>query len=606
VRRSSVAVFVGVTVAGLAAGCSFTPPGGGGGGGGGDDDDVETFVDDTEQDFADPRALVGAALHRRGAIDPETYAVGGLHMTAYRQAILQAGNTVTWAQLETMVQGTTPTGTRQAAQVEDNYGNSQPFGLGLNTIDNFTLVYRGEVYLEGTTAFTLDSDGPAVVEIDTDGTFGNQLYDQADTPTGTKMVVPPAPGWYPIRAALTDTVGPAFIRLRTTNGPIPPARLRSRTTAAPGLVLEGFEDPLLLTPVGLGLEVRDLQHDFAGLLEPTWDLALLSPNTYGVRMRGQWLVETPGRYRLGAAMVDADDQVRIWLDGKMISSKWGPGDMYDESMPLELAAGWHDLAIDFAGNGQSAFAIHVLDAPLGAPTGVIPGQQLRPVVRFGQLDSFTSGAVPVINDNTSTDIPLPAASLAVPAGSVVQAVDIGFDLTHSAPGQVTVKLVHPDGTADAVRANDPTERMFELYGARTAFDGKSLAPGAVWKLVVEDNAAGFIGNISRITAVIGYRGGPPPVTQTALFESKPRPLPAEATEIVAVRTVPAAPAGATIAISIRTCETEDACAAAAWQPVTDEELAIPAAPFVEYKLELGSDGWALPTVERVEIDYRVR
>jgi hypothetical protein len=605
VRRSFVAVFAGVTVAGLAAGCTFTPPRDGGG----DDDGVQTFVDDTAQDFADPTTLVGATLHPRGAIDPETYAVGGLHMSAYAMAILQPGNTVSWAQLEEMVQNTPPTGTRQAAQVDIDYGTTQPFGVGLNVIDNFTLVYRGEIYLDAQVSLTLESDGPALVEIATDGTFNHQLYDQADTgnpASPPKLIDPPAPGWYPIRAALTDTVGGAFIHLKTMAGPISPARLRSRTTAAAGLVVEGFEDPSLVTPAGIGIEAQDLQRDF-GTARPTWDFSLTSPADYGARLRGQWLVETPGTYRLGA-MVDGDDFVRLWLDGKVASSKWGPGDAYEDSESLELAAGWHDFAIDLGGvGGRSGFVIRVVEAPSGVPTGVIPSRLLRPVVRFGQLEPVTLGALAqVINDNTTTNISLPPASLAVPADAVVQAVDVGFDLNHGAAGQVTVKLVHPDGTADTLRANDATERPFELYGARTAFAGKPLAPSAVWKLAVEDNALGVGGSITRIMAAISYRGGVPPVTPMALFESKPRPLPAEATEIVAVRTVPAAPAGATIAISIRTCETEDACAAAELQPVADEKLAIPAAPFVEYKLELGSDGWALPAIERVEIDYRVR
>lgn len=142
-------------------------------------------------------------------------------------------------------------------------------------------------------------------------------------------------------------------------------------------------------------------------------------------------------------------------------------------------------------------------------------------------------------------------------------------------------------------------------GASSAFEGKRVTAGTVpWKLVVDDNAQSAAGNIGSIMVAIGYRGGPAPVASSARFESKPRPLPAEAAEIVAVRTVPAAPAGATIAISIRTCRTAEACASAAWQPVTDA-LSIPAEPFVEYRLELGSDGWAVPSVERVEIDYRI-
>lgn len=585
--------------AGSWAGCTFSAPGDGSG----DNDDVRTLVDDSAEDFADPSGLVEAVLHPRGAIDPETYAIGGLHMTAHARDILQPNNTVTWAQLETMVQGTPATGSRQAVPPDSEFGGTQPFGVGLKVDDDFTLVFRGEIYLDGPTTFTLESDGPSLVQIDTDGTYGHQLYDQVGSPTSVLPVVPPGPGWYPIRAALTDTAGDAYIRLRTVTGALPRAKFRSRTTAATGLVLEGFDDPMLTTPAGLGIETT-LKRDF-GTSEPTWDFEL-STADYGARMRGQVLVETPGQYRFGAAMTDPDDQVRIWLDGKVISSRWGPGDTYDESAPLDLAAGWHDLAVDLGGVGASSgFAIEIREAPPGVATGVVPSTWLRPVVRFGQLDSRPLLGLLPINDNTETEIPFPPAPLGVPPDAIIQGVDVGFDLDHVASAQATVKLVHPDGTADVLRANDPTERAFEYHGARTAFEGKRVTAGAVpWKLVIDDNAPSIAGNIGSIMVAIGYRGGPPPVTSGARFESKPRPVPSEASEIVAVRTVPAAPPGATIAISIRTCRTAEACASAAWQPVTGA-LSIPAEPFMEYRLELDSDGWALPSIDRVEIDYRI-
>jgi hypothetical protein len=595
-RRSVVAV---VASAGLAAGCYFSSPSAG--------DDVRTFVDDTAEDFAEPSALVEAVLHARGAIEPETYSIGGLHMTAYPRAIVMQNSTATWAQLETLMQNPPPSGARQGVPPDFEFGNTQPYGVGLARIDNFTLVFRGEIFLDATTTFRLQSDGPALLQIDTDGTYGHQVFDQVDAqPDGTMTVTPPAPGWYPIRAALTDTAADAYIRFRTQSGPIPRDRFRSRTTAAAGLVLEGFEDPLLTTPAGLGIETQDLARDF-GTNRPTWDFNLMSPADYSARMRGQVLVETPGAYRFGAT-VDSDDLVRIWIDGKVVSSKWGPGDSYDASMPLELAAGWHDLVIDVAGIGtRSGFSVEILEGPPGVATGVIPARLLRPVVRTGQLEPFTLGAATIaIPDNGLTEIPLPPASLQVPAGALVQAVDVGYALSHGAPIQATVKLVHPDGTADVLRTNDPTMLPFEHHGARAAFEGKPVPAGALsWKLVVEDNALGAAGSIGGIMVATGYRGGPPPVTPAARFESKPRPFPAEAVEIVDARTIPLAPAGATIAISIRTCATPDACAAAAWQPVAGES-AIPAAPFIEYRLELGSDGWAVPSVERVEIDYRVR
>ena len=89
-------------------------------------------------------------------------------------------------------------------------GIGRPFGVGLGVTvpinDNFTLVFRGEIYLDAATTFSLQSDGPSLVQIDTagDGTYSHQVRDQIDAlPDGTVTVGPLAPGWYPIRAALT-------------------------------------------------------------------------------------------------------------------------------------------------------------------------------------------------------------------------------------------------------------------------------------------------------------------------------------------------------------------------------------------------------------------
>jgi hypothetical protein len=590
--------------AGLAAGCTFSAPEGSdddGGGGG----DVRTLVDDTADDFADPSAVTEVVIHPRGAIEPATYVLGGMQMTAYAQALL-TGPTVGWAQLETALQSRKPTGGRLGVPPEFNIGLGRPAGIGLGVNDDFTLVFRGEIYLDAATSFTLESDGPSRVEIDTDGTFSHQLYDDASTNTATRQVTPPMPGWYPIRAALTDTVGDAFFRLRTTNGPILRERLRSQTTTASGLVLDAYDDPLLTTDAGLGLEAVPLMHNFGGTA-PTWDLLLQTVTDYSVRMRGQWLADAAGPYRFGATL-DSDDWVRIWLDGRVISSRWGPGDTYDASEPLDLAAGWHDLVVDVSRQGGGcSFAIEVLEAPSGVRTGVIMPDRLRPVVRNGLLESRTTqaGLAYSIPDNGTT--PISFALSAMPSDAVVQAVDAGFDLNHSSAAQATISLVHPDGTALVLRTNDATNRPFEYYGALTAFAGKSLVVGATpWTLVAADDPAqsGPGGSILNMMLAVSYRAGPAPVASGARFESKPRPLPEGATKIVGARALPAPPAGATVAMSMRTCATAEACASAAWQPVTGE-LDLPAEAFVEYRLELGSDGWAIPSVDRVEIDYRV-
>jgi hypothetical protein len=60
--------------------------------------------------------------------------------------------------------------------------------------------------------------------------------------------------------------------------------------------------------------------------------------------------------------------------------------------------------------------------------------------------------------------------------------------------------------------------------------------------------------------------------------------------------------GASGTIAVRTCPDALACDAAAWQAA--DALPVANAGYVQYKVELASDGWAAPSVDKVEIGIR--
>lgn len=568
----------------LVAACGFEAPIGGGSAG------DDTIVDD---DF-EGGTTIDSTVEPFGAIEPAVHAYGGLRMDAYNAPLVMPSNTVSWEQLETQLAARKPTGSRLAASIDVVYGE-RPYGVGLATDNNFTLVFRGEIYLEGPTALTLEGDGPSMVQLAVaDGvTYDVRIYDEVSTSNPTMTVTPPKPGWYPIRAAMTDTVGDAVIKLTSAGAALPRERLRSRVTTT-GLVVEGFESPALTTTAGLGLADHDLRQTYEAT---PYDIKLVTDD-FALRYAGQLRIDVAGGYRFDATP-DTGDGYRVWIDGKVVASAWGDGDVAHGSPVLELAAGWHDLVVDYADTGGAANVnVVMLEGPAGVPLGTIAKERLRPVVRFGTVETFVSTQTSSIPDNGKVTIAIGATTL--PGDAIVQSADISYVLTHAMVEQVSTRLLHPDGSADPLRAAGLPARPVDFFGARTAFANKSAIGSGTWRLEVSDGANGQTGVVGSIAFALGYRAGVGPYAPVSTFTSQPRAI--EATAIVAARATGTFPPGSSAAVSVRTCPDAPSCDAAPWQAA--DALPLANAGFVQYRVELASDGWAAPSVDKVEIEIR--
>jgi hypothetical protein len=206
----------------------------------------------------------------------------------------------------------------------------------------------------------------------------------------------------------------------------------------------------------------------------------------------------------------------------------------------------------------------------------------------GQLARLAVGAI--------SSAPMPWTH---PARSV-QSVDISYVLNHSMVEQVSTRLLHPDETAEPLRIAGMPARAVDYFGARSAFAGKPANGAGSWRLEVNDGAGGQTGVVGTIAFVLGYRAGVGPYAPSSTFTSRPRAV--DATTVVAARLAGTFPVGSSAIITVRTCADALACDAAPWQAA--DALPIANAGYVQYKVELASDGWAAPSVDKVEIDIR--
>ncbi|MBS1123962.1 MAG: hypothetical protein H6Q90_6190 [Deltaproteobacteria bacterium] len=572
------------------------------------DETSRTLVDDTAADFESPSERIDVTTPKRGVIEPDAFALDVLQMEAYAKPYLQQADVLTWDQLEALLPADTRSGVALTGSVDADYSTGSPFGVGLvNITDNFTIIYRGELYLPaGTTTLELASDGPSLLEIaaGADGTYGTRMFARTSAPVLTPRVdvSVPAAGWYPIRAALTDTTGAAWIRFREVRNNVViafgPERFRTRISEHRGIVMQVFDEPVLVRWAAEVLHVDALSLDYGTGIPPN-DVPVTGD--FGLRLVGQLLIEEPGTYTFGGSV---DGRVRILIDREVVAGVRWPG-VVDGSSPVTLTAGWHDLIVDCADvGGIAAFKIAMLSAPANVLLGTITPEMLRPVTRFGRLTATSLiGSTLTISESSRTTFNLPPVVPAVPADATVEMVDVGYILNHGAPAEVTVSLLLGNST-DTLRVGDPTVSAADYLGVRTAFAGMSVADVPGWRLGAIDTVTGGLGTFSSPTVSVAYRRAMGPISRTAVFASRARPTPG-ALELDAVRIVGELPAGATVTTELRPCATETTCGDSTWLPASAEMEPIAAAELVQYRLSITTDGFALPSIDKVEIDYRV-
>ena len=578
-------------VVAVVAGCGFAPavP---------SDATTPSVVDDLAADFTG--MIEGGVIAPRGAIEPHTYVVGGLHGRGYQADALMIA-TQTYDQLVASLPA--PIGEAYGVGLAD-WGNDPtkawPKGVGIGRPDNFTYVVDGEMWLPvGTTTLVLAVDDFGFVELSIDGT---PIMIRATYAQSTTMpVVTTHEGWYPIRGAMTDQTGSAKLQLFETassvTSTVPASRFRTRTTDARGLVTYAyFLEEMEIGP-GVTLDPGPIDHET--LAPGPSDFGLTT--TFSLRYLGQVLVDEDGMYVAAVTFgADPDDGFRLWIDGELVADRWLTLLPRSTSDPLQLKAGWHAIMIDY-GNNAGAASIHLRLGRDAASLAPVPADHLRPTIPYGAVNALGSKTPAMWADGGSASYDMTAF---VSGGEVIDTVDLEYGVT--ARG-VTMTL-DQGGPLDPIMIHAmPNEldfpgSLYDYDALRAGYRDQPLS--GAWHLRVTDPVVDGLGGSVSGAVMFTYHGGPmKPFEEHVRYTSPPRMTPG-ATAYTALH-VTGDLHGAQLAIAMRTAATVDELDAQPWSPVdNDAPPAVIPADAVQYQLVITGTGWQFATVDRVELDYR--
>ncbi|HVK76503.1 MAG TPA: PA14 domain-containing protein [Kofleriaceae bacterium] len=590
--------------------CAFTPAGQAG-----DDapDDAGTddagnrrvsVRDDLAADFAATGAAVDAAvIEPYGALGPAAYVAGALLAGFSNDERFTDATAATWDQVVT--------GGSTGTSLWSYFRTPTPRGLGQTGGDSWTYWAEGEIYLTaGTNTLILRADDAGFVDIAGDNGW-TRVAVATYLAEGTGAITVVDNGWYPVRVAMHQGIGEAELGLFVRDAGqqivrLPRERLRGRVDGLRGLFLTAWDAEYFAGPPAVTLDTTVLAHrDWAGG-NPT-DLGLADGNNWSARWAGQLHVDQPGTYQLRYA---SDDGQRLYLAGERRSQTWQIAQGVVAEISAELAAGWNDLVIDVNEvTGDARAQLTLVGGPDGV-TGPLPLERLRPLEprseRLALAHEPADATIPN-NQPTGVDAFLPVAA---PEGATITGVDLMVTVDHGAIGDLELRLYHPDGTELLLRDNDNSGGN----GTRTFrfFDLAQLAgkpAGGRYVVRLSDTRPGGNGSRTDLSLVVHYRGGPDQVARSGTYTSPVRDLGAGVVAIDAVRFGATVPAGAAVAIRLRGCDDPTACASQPWSgPFTDPAggpVGLPPTRYLQYRVELTSDGERGAEVDWVEVDYRL-
>lgn len=567
---------------------------------------ARSVLDDTAGELsAGAATLTSATVEPWGAIAPVAYYTGGLLQRGSDTGVFTDGTTATWADVAAM----TPT-TRAAIEwrTTQDWGAGTPPSVGLTGPDDWTQWWQGEIYLEaGTWTFYLLADDHAFLDLAPAGStdFARVVSCNWDV-EGSGTFTAAAAGWYPLRYAVAEQGGSALANLRFA-GPsvaqqaIPRHRLRARVDQIAGLFQVAWDDSR-----GVGDHETTIDHVTPG--NTNWntgnpgDLALTAADTFTTRWTGQVRIDVAGTYTF---RLNTDDGQRLWIDGVKYLDFWTDTTNNNVTAAVALDAGWHDLVIDHSENAGGAAAILSVESGPELAGQTLPLDRQRPVE--GRAERLSSGV-------NRTDVAVPdagqaetAIALTAPVGALVTSVDVSYAIAHTYSGDLEVRLRAPNGTEFLLRDNTggATDNAID----KMVTTGLNGAPASgTWTLRVNDTLSSDTGTIQDFQLTVHYAGGDPPIPTTASYESTVRDL-GNAVSIDSVDWGERLPAGADVQLRVRTCAAPGDCASAAWSaPITapgGTDPGVTAQRYLQYRVDLTSNGDRAPAVEWVRIDYQI-
>jgi len=568
---------------------------------------------DTDAELADAISLIDITVDpdvavpadpARATLTPAAYVRGAVIARGSNTGHGSFGSGVDWPAIDTAtIAGVSFGGTDLASS-----GNA-PVGVGVTANDDWTYWIEGEVALKaGVSDIELAGDDLAALQIAPANTRAFVDVVKAEFPNpqvGTFDAG--AGGWFPFRAAVVQTNGGGSgMRIRTatpTGGvlaPITRGQLRGRVDQLRGAFVVAWDDRLATGPATASLYTRPL---LADQIDQPLAPGLTNADDLSQRWFGQLRATTAGDHRLTTI---SDDGNRVFLADQASPDRLeDTGGAVATDVTAALRSGWNDLVIDFSETGGGeAIAMTVTQAPTGgAIGGQIPVALLRPVMpRRNAFVTYFDPAQAAIPNNTTAGVDR-VVTPEVLGAEIVTDVRVSYQIAHGMIGEVDVDLIHDGKTA--VLRNSTTNG--NRWHSPTTFDGGPLA--GAWTLHVDDESGGMTGTLQSWTLTVFTQGGPGQIAERSEWIStvKDLELDGQVTEIEAIDAGLALPPGSTAELYVRSCATVIACDAAPWSGphAPGAQPSVTAARYSQLRVVLTSNGVDEPTVDFVELRYRV-
>jgi hypothetical protein len=116
------------------------------------------------------------------------------------------------------------------------------------------------------------------------------------------------------------------------------------------------------------------------------------------------------------------------------------------------------------------------------------------------------------------------------------------------------------------------------------------------------------GTIDLVKLSETYAGGPPPFPTRAMYTSRIREI---GTSVIAIGSVRWRARqerdGGAVQVRVRSCDSASACAAEPWTDVAQsgDVAGVPPRAFLQYQVELTTNGDVATALDWIEIDYRL-
>jgi len=564
--------------------------------------EVLTWREDSAADFMQTGAtLTSAIVESGGFVSPRPYATGRIRLSAIASDTIGTAATATWA---TASNGPI-TGRSFTNGLNVDYASDPPYGLGLASGDNVTVLVEGEINLDATGVwrFNLDANDKGFVEIAAPNGQFTRLVDDTNTGTTVNYTVTTT-GWHTIRGAFSDVMQLMAFNLTADSPamaggllPVEVDRVRAPVEDLQGYVTDAFDEGGMLDYLGTTLDTQPLMRS-------------LPTDAYGIpvgiigfafRWSAQVLIETEGDYGFALSSFQGH---RMWVDGVQVANTFSTLAMASSmSTVVRLEPGWHDIVVDVskedANNMPGSVSVTVASGPawVGQP---IPIANVRPVVGRSQRWTEAAGnTAATITDGMTITRNL---TLQIPVGFVPTAIEAGYQIDHPIQAQVSVVLDPPVGTNVTMLAAGG------LSGAGAHNDHQSISVtdfGATWQFIVGDDT------VDAMTGQLEYHG------ITALGSGGVAPFPTQSRFESAVHelgnVVGFGPAtwtlrqGTTVTVEMRSCDDAAACASESWTPVTAGAVPpIPARRFAQYAVTIATNGDVPTAFDSFELTYSAR